>query len=911
LVDGAMATTLQGQRVTFMLEGGSIMVNDGTVVMADMLAFNGVTHGIDRILIPGTVVDIALQTESLSTLVTAVTAADLVDALNDPEISVTVLAPDNDALGTLATGLLDMLLTPGFKKHLQEILLYHVYAGGAVLSSAFAATQEVEMLNGELLTVNKTDTAVTVTTTRGQTATVIMADLDGSNGVVHIIDGVLVPSSIGATVIDLGASYSTLLSLITIVGLEEALSGGPFTLFAPTNTAFAALDSATVDFLTSDAGAGDLASILTYHVVSGSVTSDLLVDGAMATTLQGQRVTFMLEGESIMVNDGTVVMADMLAFNGVTHGIDRILIPGTVVDIALQTESLSTLVTAVTAADLVDALNDPEISVTVLAPDNDALGTLATGLLDMLLTPGFKKHLQEILLYHVYAGGAVLSSAFAATQEVEMLNGEMITVNKTDTAVTVTTTRGQTATVIMADLEGSNGVVHIINDLLAPSSIGATVIDLGASYSTLLSVITIVGLEEALSGGPFTLFAPTNTAFEALDDDTVTLLTSADGAQMLISILAYHVINGSVTSDLVMDRATATTEQGGQVTFRVGESIMVNDATIIDPDMLALNGVAHGIDRLLMPPWVTIVDLAVATKSLSTLVTAVTAAGFVDALSDPLAFLTVLAPDNDAFDALPAGLLTALLTPGFKKHLQEILLYHVYAGGAFLSSALAATQEVEMLNGEILTVTKTETEFSVITRGQTAMVTMADLEGSNGVMHIIDGVLVPSSIGATVIDLIANYSTLLSLITRAGLEATLAGGPFTLFAPTNTAFEVLDADIVAYLTSDAGAGDLASFLTYHVVRGSVTSDLVMNEMMVATVQGDIITFMLEGESVMVNDATVVMADMLAFNGVTHGIDKVLMPPDSMAPTMAPATSGALAVGASLSALFAAVLTVAL
>jgi uncharacterized surface protein with fasciclin (FAS1) repeats len=172
--------------------------------------------------------------------------------------------------------------------------------------------------------------------------------------------------------------------------------------------------------------------------------------------------------------------------------------------------------------------------------------------------------------------------------------------------------------------------------------------------------------------------------------------------------------------------------------------------------------------------------------------------------------------------------------------------------------------------------------------------------------------LVPTSISATVIDIDATkYSTLLSLIAMADLEATLtSAGPFTLFAPKNSAFAELPDDTVAFLQTEDGKPTLTDILKYHVVGGSVTSDLVMDGAMVATVQGEMVTFAV-GDTVMVNDATVVKADMLAFNGVTHGIDKVLMPPPTTeAPTMAPA-SGGLALGASLSALFAAVLTIAL
>jgi transforming growth factor-beta-induced protein len=622
----------------------------------------------------------------------------------------------------------------------------------------------------------------------------------------------------------------------------------------------------------------------------------------------------------MMFRIGSLFLASIAvpAFAALGTRTSRQLQPTTVVDLAVTTPSLSTLVTAVTTAELATALSNPDATFTVFAPDNDAFGTLPEGLLDALLTLGFKAHLTAILLYHVFADAAVLSSALAATQDITMLNGEVLTVAASDTGVTVTTTAGQTATVTTADVEGSNGVVHIIDGVLVPSSIGATVIDLASDYSTLLSLIAVAGLEEALAGGPFTLFAPTNTALAVLDATVVEFLTSAAGAANLADILTYHVVSGSVTSDLVVDGAMAPTLQGSTITFSVGDTVMVNDATVVMADMLAFNGVTHGIDKLLVPFADTIADIAVDTPSLSTLVVAAVTVGPPTALTDPAATTTAFPPSNDAFGALPDGLLDTLLTPGFKAHLTEILLYHIFADAIVLSSALAATQDITMLNGEVLTVAASDTGVTVTTTaGQTATVIMADLQGSNGVMHIIDGVLVPSSIGASVIDLGSDYSTLLSLVTRAGLEETLMGGPFTLFAPTDTAFGALAPETVTLLTSDEGAAMLASILTYHVVSGSVTSDMVMNDMSVATVQGAEITFTVDMGSVMVNDATVVMADMLAFNGVTHGIDKILMPPAdaaSMAPTMAPTMapdSGSLAVGASLSAVFAAVMAVAL
>jgi transforming growth factor-beta-induced protein len=169
----------------------------------------------------------------------------------------------------------------------------------------------------------------------------------------------------------------------------------------------------------------------------------------------------------------------------------------------------------------------------------------------------------------------------------------------------------------------------------------------------------------------------------------------------------------------------------------------------------------------------------------------VNAAALVEDLSDILNTLTLFAPTNDAIDTLPAGLLTTLLTPGLKKHLTEILLYHVFPDAAVLTTDLVITQELSMTNGEMVIVNRSALDIVTVvtTAGVTSTVTTADVVGSNGIVHIIDGVLVPSSIGATVIDLDAiKYSTLLSVITLSGLEATLtSAGPLTLFAPTNAA----------------------------------------------------------------------------------------------------------------------------
>jgi uncharacterized surface protein with fasciclin (FAS1) repeats len=201
---------------------------------------------------------------------------------------------------------------------------------GVVLSTDLFDGLEATMVNGEILTVGIDGTMVSLTTGNGVVTMVSAVDIIASNGVVHLIDGVLLPSFVYRTVIDVGASYATLLALVELAGLKDSLTGGQFTLFAPNDDAFGKLPRATLDLLTTSEGSDLLADILTYHVVSMVLTSDKLTDGGTVTTLQGGTVTIGISDDTVTVNgSSTVTEADILAINGVTHGIDTVLLPDT------------------------------------------------------------------------------------------------------------------------------------------------------------------------------------------------------------------------------------------------------------------------------------------------------------------------------------------------------------------------------------------------------------------------------------------------------------------------------------------------------------------------------------------------------------------------------------------------------
>ncbi|MBN1605970.1 MAG: fasciclin domain-containing protein [Polyangiaceae bacterium] len=264
-----------------------------------------------------TIVDLAVATPTLSTLAQAVQAADLATTLAGPG-PFTVFAPTNAAFAELPTGVLDSLLAD--KPALKNVLLYHV-TSGEVRANQVKALSKVTTLQGSIAVVDAS------TGVRLNDASVTSADVMASNGVVHVIDAVLIPAD--KNVVEVAVAdgrFKTLAAAIQAAGLADTLSAeGPFTVFAPTDAAFAALPAGTLDALLADVPA--LRNVLLYHVVSGRVVSGDLTDGASPETLlSGKTVTVNLMG-GVKINDATVGPANVLATNGVIHVLDKVLTP--------------------------------------------------------------------------------------------------------------------------------------------------------------------------------------------------------------------------------------------------------------------------------------------------------------------------------------------------------------------------------------------------------------------------------------------------------------------------------------------------------------------------------------------------------------------------------------------------------
>lgn len=266
------------------------------------------------------------------------------------------------------------------------------------------------------------------------------------------------------------------------------------------------------------------------------------------------------------------------------------------------------------------------------------------------------------------------------------------------------------------------------------------------SLSTLVSAVVAGDLVDTLiSPGPFTVFAPTNAAFAALPEGTIDSLMKPENKDTLVDILTYHVVGAAALSTDLSDGQEIVTVEGKSVVVSLGAGVMINNANVVIPDVIASNGVVHVIDAVLIPPAdapadeKNIVELAQDTEALSTLVAAVVAGDLVETLSSPGPF-TVFAPTNDAFAALPDGTLDTLLKPENKNTLVDILTYHV-VGAKALSTDLSDGQEIETVEGKIVTVS-----IGDDVKINDAKVVIPDVMASNGVVHVIDAVLIPPTI---------------------------------------------------------------------------------------------------------------------------------------------------------------------
>ncbi|MCC5787906.1 MAG: fasciclin domain-containing protein [Phycisphaerales bacterium] len=264
---------------------------------------------------------------SFGTLLAAIDAAELNEILGG-EGPFTVFAPTDEAFRKLPSGTVESLLQPENRDKLVAILTYHVVPARAKAETVVGSPAH-KSVNGQRITVESSNGRVRVGNDRTR-ATVTSTDIMASNGVIHVIDTVILPQTNNIVeVAQEAGSFSTLLAAAEAAGLVKVLVGdGPYTVFAPTDEAFRKLPSGTVESLLLEENRDQLASILKYHVVAGRVYSNEALEAGRAETVQGGEIRIRNRYNRVMVNDARVVNADIEASNGVIHVIDTVILPG-------------------------------------------------------------------------------------------------------------------------------------------------------------------------------------------------------------------------------------------------------------------------------------------------------------------------------------------------------------------------------------------------------------------------------------------------------------------------------------------------------------------------------------------------------------------------------------------------------
>ena len=447
--------TLNGIPVKVTVTDGKVFLNESQVVITDIAADNGVIHVIDSVLLPPKdIVDIAVEDGRFTTLAAALQAAGLVETLKG-EGPFTVFAPTDEAFAKLPEGTVEALLAD--IPALTDILLYHV-AEGRQFTADVVKLDKIATAQGKSATISLMDGAAKI-----DGAQIVLTDILAANGVIHVIDSVILPPKDIVETAVADGRFTTLVAAVQAAGLVDTLkSEGPFTVFAPTDDAFAKLPEGTVAELLKPENLESLQNILLYHVVPGSVKAEQVVTLENAETALGPKVSIKVEEGKVFVNDAEVIITDIQTYNGVIHVIDSVILPPKdIVDIAVADGRFTTLTAALEAAGLVETLKGTG-PFTVFAPTDDAFAKLPAGTVEELLKPEKLEALKNILLYHVVEG-RVRADAVVSLESAKTVLGQDLVIKIEDGKVYI-----NDAQVIITDIEALNGVIHVIDTVLLP-----------------------------------------------------------------------------------------------------------------------------------------------------------------------------------------------------------------------------------------------------------------------------------------------------------------------------------------------------------------------------------------------------------------------------------------------------------
>ncbi|CAB9516704.1 beta-induced protein ig-h3 [Seminavis robusta] len=926
----------------------------------------------------GTILEVMDTVEELTTFSLAIDVAGLTDLLSDTG-PYTVLAPNNTAM---ESQLSPKYLMPEWSAHLTEILLQHVVEGPPFLTLFWREGLTLTPVSGSSLTITSTNPTFQIINNGGEAnATVITPNLQADNGVIHIVDRVIIPPSARDSIMDIISFipefFSTLNNLLVLTGLDAVLdSEGPYTMFAPSNDAFDKLSPDLLANLQEDPA--QLRQVLEYHIVPGIYLVDTLNQPNVTTlpTLNGAPLPKPVE---------SIQFVDLLATNGVMHIVQDVQLPpvesgittgapaiigtavpetpapstsvpetpaptatlqtpeptnvpetpvptpqtpeptsvpatpvptvvvtnplpepetaapetpapstnnvretpapaptsggGTIVDIAIEA-NFTTMVFALNQTEWYATLDNPdEGPYTVFLVPDDGFDTMPDKYLQDPVT--WNSHLTNVLTYHIL-NGQVLESALTVNATFFTLNANNnITVTSQEPFLQV-----NNVNITETDIVATNGIAHVAQEIWLPPSAVDTALDVITQFpdefSTFLSLLEQANLTSLFAGpGPLTAFVPVNDAWDNLPEN-VTLESLTDNPGLLERLILYHGTPqlAEIGSLNILDSYEIPTFlEGANVTLSrvpmigLPLSSRVNGAAVPFFDLLVQNGLVQVIDAVLIPPpppeteEPTMMDSTMIPTELAT-TESPTAAATAQATEVPTVMETI--PITGSPTGMPSLVVEAT------------------------SSPTITVTEVSTTDSPTAAVTSSPTAEETIAMTTLMPSTGGDSSPGEGAMTL------PPTVGTTdaelsILDVIEgdeDFSILNDLIIQTDLDTVFeTEGPMTVFAPNNEAFALLPDDVLQTIQTDVDA--LRDVLLYHVVdMDEVLSSELTEGAVYPTAQGNTVMISTDGSIIMVNDATVLIPDIVVSNGVIHVIDMVLIPPSTETPTISPVATEA-------------------
>jgi len=442
---------------------------------------------------------------------------------------------------------------------------------------------------------------LTVSITNGQVFVngmlVSAADVVATNGVIHVVDGLLEPLDVGSYLRG-NANFKTLTSVLGTAGLSFSRNG-VFTLFAPTDNAFANLPRGVVEKLLADPQR--LRATLLSHVYNGQLTQFL--KGTSFSSLQfGQALDVNVKSCGTYINGARITGTFFPALNGFVFQVDSVITLKDLLTVATALGHTSFVAAIKASIGVAGNISAPFVPRTVFVPTNAPAQAVPNWAALMLAQNA--RNLTEIMNYHVVPDEEIYSSKIFNTTAITANNRHLLTLSNNVSGVFV----NGLAHVMTADLITSNAIAHVVDAVLLPRTISQILADNSVfNFATVFNLYKLINFT-AVNATKLTVFAPTESAFNAL---TTAQLTSIRNTPALaLQIISYHVVPFASCSVQWTNGLQLPTLLGSNnvlnVTLTNGQRYMVNNANVVLVDHVATNGVVHIIDKVLLPPGVTL-----------------------------------------------------------------------------------------------------------------------------------------------------------------------------------------------------------------------------------------------------------------------------------------------------------------